>query len=79
MVRGDRQSQEVRTHTPLQRQRRHLACKRGRYMSERAKYISGDVYAVQHVTEAAKLPAPLTAEGCDFGIFLECPQCGSNP
>ena len=43
------------------------------YMSERAKYISGDVYAVVHTSakEAARSTAAFTAEGVDFGIFLD--------
>ena len=45
------------------------------YMSERARYISGDVYAVQHsrVGQEAKLAAPFTADGLDFGIFIDYP------
>ena len=43
------------------------------YMSERAKYISGDVNAVKHspAKERARIPAEFTAEGVDFGIFLD--------
>ena len=43
------------------------------YMSERARYVSGDAYAVKHSSakEGARLPAAFTAEGVDFGIFLD--------
>ena len=43
------------------------------YMSERARYLSGDAYAVKHSSakEGARLPAAFTAEGVDFGIFLD--------
>ena len=43
------------------------------YMSERATYISGDVYAVKHSAagKRAQLTPPFTAEGIDFGIFLD--------
>ena len=43
------------------------------YMSERAKYISGDVSAVMYsvAKDEAKLAAPFTPEGVDFGIFLD--------
>ena len=43
------------------------------YMSERAKYISGDVLAVKHSAagDEAKLAAPFTPDGVDFGIFLD--------
>ena len=42
-------------------------------MSERAKYISGDVCAVEHSVagDEAKLAAPFTPDGIDFGIFLD--------
>lgn len=43
------------------------------YMSERANYIDGGVVAV-HFTDAeeeAKLAAPFTAEGIDFGMFID--------
>ena len=43
-------------------------------MSERAKYISGDVYAAKRtVGREAKLAAPFTADGLDFGIFIDYP------
>ena len=50
------------------------------YMSERARYISADVqdraFGVRAVTQTpagsrARLAAPFTAEGVDFGIFLD--------
>ena len=43
------------------------------YMSERAQYISGDVYAVKRsaAKDEAKLAAPFTSDGVDFGIFLD--------
>ena len=43
------------------------------YMSERANYISGKVYAVKVsvAKDEAKLAAPFTPEGVDFGIFLD--------
>ena len=44
------------------------------YMSERAKYIKGDnVWAVKHSAagDEAKLAAPFTPDGVDFGIFLD--------
>ena len=43
------------------------------YMSERAHYIKGDVYAVKHsvAKDEAKLAAPFTPDGVDFGIFLD--------
>ena len=43
------------------------------YMSERANYISGNVYAVELSVagDEAKLAAPFTPEGVDFGIFLD--------
>ena len=43
------------------------------YMSERAKYISGAVWAVKYsvAKDEAKLAAPFTPDGVDFGIFLD--------
>jgi len=43
------------------------------YMSERAKYIKGDVAAVRDTPakQEAKLAAPFTAEGVDFGMFID--------
>ena len=43
------------------------------YMSERAKYISGNVPVVEYsvAKDEAKLAAPFTPEGVDFGIFLD--------
>ena len=42
-------------------------------MSERAKYIWGNVSAVKYsfAKDEAKLAAPFTPEGVDFGIFLD--------
>ena len=42
-------------------------------MSERAKYISGNVEAVMYsaARDEAKLAAPFTPDGVDFGIFLD--------
>ena len=42
-------------------------------MSERAKYISGNVNAVKHsaAKDEAKLAANFTSDGVDFGIFLD--------
>ena len=47
-------------------------------MSERAKYISGKVFAVSYQANSAakeevKLAAPFTADGLDFGIFIDYP------
>jgi len=44
------------------------------YMSERARYIYGDVNdrdAYGPAREEAKLAAPFTAEGVDFGMFID--------
>ena len=43
------------------------------YMSERAKYISGNVFAADRSAagDEAKLAAPFTSDGVDFGIFLD--------
>ena len=41
------------------------------YMSERAKYISGDVWAVEWSVAKDEAVAPFTPEGVDFGIFLD--------
>ena len=42
-------------------------------MSERANYISGDVMLVERsaAKDEAKLAAPFTPDGVDFGIFLD--------
>ena len=42
-------------------------------MSERARYIQGDVWVVKSSAagERAKLAAPFTMEGVDFGIFID--------
>ena len=44
-------------------------------MSERARYILGDVNAVKFsaANEEGKLAAPFTADGLDFGIFIDYP------